>query len=201
MLGKRAKNLIHMKKPSDVDRMTNLKGALRRWLDVIELFARKRSDRLSVQPEAYAALYEELAEALKAAEIAEAGKPKSLSFIGQIKELSQPWVSLQGLQDADKSLLLQQLEAVRQVEREAHGGEEDSGIGLKEVVVFGVLFGIVFAVALLGRGWSERAANLGERGADFLLMAQQFKSFALYGLVAGLVIILAYLVFTGTSKY
>src|SRR5262249_12028877 len=79
-----------------------LSRAWRRWTDIVELFAQRRTARWSVQHESYRALHRELlenCECLPTDEVTEALLKEYLL------ELAQPWVTPQALADAEQEIL------------------------------------------------------------------------------------------------
>src|SRR5262249_28422008 len=145
---------------------TALKSCWRRWVEIVELFARRKPARRRVDPETYAALHKELIERCQARRAA--ANDVEAVFYRYLEDLARPWLTPLVLARADREILLDLLARCRQV-------EEQLGIrfwrrsirswvvpvGLAALAVFVVLLGLgiidSFGYRVLDRvrGWSD----------------------------------------------
>lgn len=87
-----------------------------RWVDVVELFARRRPSRRRIDAEGYAVLYKELMRYCRA--LAESANEVEASFYRYLEELVRPWMNPGVLARSDRDILLDLLVRCRQAERQ-----------------------------------------------------------------------------------
>jgi multidrug transporter EmrE-like cation transporter len=92
-----------------------LKARWRRWVKIVELFARERPACRRVDPGAYAILHKELVTSCRA--LAARASDVDAAFYRYIEDLVQPWLNPLVLGRADREILLDLLVRCRQAER------------------------------------------------------------------------------------
>jgi hypothetical protein len=146
------------------------KMALRRcfnqWVDIVELFARRRRARKRIDPEAYVALQRELIRSCRA--LAASANEVEAAFYRYIEDLAQPWLDLAVLSKGERDILFDLVIRCRHV-RTQLGGRS----WIRSLMPWGVpvvAAALIFAIMLLcmgrfsvilstildrARGWSD----------------------------------------------
>src|SRR5438445_10831496 len=99
--------------------LDDLKGSWSRWTGIVELFARRRRARRSVDPQAYAALHNELIEACRS--IGSMVDEQDRAYFSNLEHLVLPWVTTKSFVAADREILGDLLSHCKQVDRELSG--------------------------------------------------------------------------------
>ena len=93
-----------------------LKTHWRRWVDIVDLFARRRPGRRRVDPQMYVVLYKALIQECR--KLAESANEVEGTFYRYLGDLVQPWLTPSVLARADRDILIDLLVRCRQVERQ-----------------------------------------------------------------------------------
>ena len=96
-----------------------LKIRWRRWVKIVELFARERPLRRRVDPRAYGVLHKELISSCRS--LAVSANEVDAAVYRYMEDIVQPWLSPVVLARADREILLDLLDCCQQVERGVDG--------------------------------------------------------------------------------
>jgi hypothetical protein len=97
-------------------RIGALKTRWRRWVDIVDLFARRRPGRGRVDPREYVALHKELIQECRT--LAESADEVEGVYYRYLADLVQPWLTPSVLARADHDILVELLARCLQVERQ-----------------------------------------------------------------------------------
>jgi hypothetical protein len=132
-----------------------LRRGWRRWVAIIELFARRRRARHRVDLQAYGALHKELIAACRS--LADSAEGTARDFYQGLEDLTRPWWTPRVLAKADREILVDLLIRCRQAEREL-GGRVWVATARRRSIPVLASSAAVAAVVLLtwtaGRRWS-----------------------------------------------
>jgi len=96
-----------------------LRRGWRRWVAIIELFARRRRARHRVDLQGYGALHKELITACRS--LAASAEGTARDFYQGLEDLARPWRTPRVLAKADREILVDLLTRCRRAERELGG--------------------------------------------------------------------------------
>jgi hypothetical protein len=105
-----------MRRRSVPPEVAALKARWCRWVEVVELFARRRSGRRRVDSQDYVDLYKELIRDCH--ELGEAANEVERNFYRYLEDLVRPWLTLSVLARSDRDILLDLLVRCREAERQ-----------------------------------------------------------------------------------
>ena len=108
-----------MSRRADLNVPETLRKDWRRWMDIVELVAQRRSARARIDPEAYQMLHHRITAACK--ELAGSGDEAGRKFYENLEAEVRPWLSPRALVHADSEILAHLLDRCRRIER-ALGG-------------------------------------------------------------------------------
>jgi hypothetical protein len=105
-----------MRRQGEPPEVVAMKARWCRWVEVVELFARRRAGRRRIDVEGYAVLYKELIQDCRA--LAESANEVEASFYRYLEDLVRPWMDPGVLARSDRDILLDLLVRCRQAERQ-----------------------------------------------------------------------------------
>ena len=105
-----------MRRRSEPPEVAAMKARWCRWVDVVELFARRRPSRRRIDVEGYADLYKELMRHCRA--LAGSANEVEASFYRSLEDLVRPWLTPSVLARSDRDILLDLLVRCREAERQ-----------------------------------------------------------------------------------
>jgi hypothetical protein len=130
-----------------------LRTCWRRWVSVVELFARRRPARRRVDPKTYGILHKELIQ--KCRSLAASADEVESVFYRYLEDLAQPWLTPAILARADREILTDLLVRCRQAENQL-GGRTWAQSVLRVVIPLLLVSFFVF-VGLVGLGIADQA--------------------------------------------
>jgi hypothetical protein len=139
-----------MRRLRDLTDDFGLRENWRRWVDVVERFARRASNRRSIRSEDYERLHQDLIHACRSA--VRGGREPERGWGQEMSGIAQPWLTTSLLEHAG-ALTLQEL--LRRCQ------EMDSALGIRRHPfrvgsrLLLVTSGLLFAGAAAGFGWSR----------------------------------------------
>jgi hypothetical protein len=104
-----------MKRRSEPPEVAALRARWCRWVEVVELFARRRPGRRQVDSREYVILYKELIRDCHG--LGDSASEVEKSFYRYLEELVRPWLAPGMLARSDRDILLDLLARCRQAER------------------------------------------------------------------------------------
>jgi hypothetical protein len=105
-----------MKHGGEPPEIAALKTRWCRWVDIVELFARRRVGLRRVDPQEYVLLHKELTQACRM--LAQSANEVEGAFYRYLEDLVQPWLTPSVLARADREILIDLLVRCRQAERQ-----------------------------------------------------------------------------------
>lgn len=105
-----------MKRRGERTELAAMRARWCRWVEVVELFARRRAGRRRINTEGYAALHRELIQDCRT--LADSANEVEASFYRYLEDLIRPWLDPGVLARSDGEILLDLLVRCRQAERQ-----------------------------------------------------------------------------------
>ena len=133
-----------------------LKIRWRRWVKIVELFARERPFRRRVDPRAYGVLHKELISSCRS--LAASSNEVDAAIYRFMEDIIQPWLSPVALARADREILLDLLDCCEQVERALIG--RSRSLPLPLVLLLASFVSCFVFLWMLDRGITAEAAHL-----------------------------------------
>jgi hypothetical protein len=133
-----------------------LKIRWRRWVRIVELFARERPLRHRVDPRAYGVLHKELISSCRS--LAASANEVDAAIYRYIEDIVQPWLSPVVLARADREILLDLLDCCHQAERAFIG--RSRSLPLPLVLLLASFVSCIVFVWILDRGITAEAAHV-----------------------------------------
>ena len=166
-----------MRSRDGLSELDTLKIHWRRWVDIVELFARRRPRRGRVDPREYAVLHRKLTQECRT--LAESASEADGVFYRNLEEMVQPWLTMSVLGRADREILVDLLARCRQVDRQlgvrswlrSVRHRAPRALGLSSFAVAAILFIATIGgggLSVLGqlRGWSDDLWFAVKRSSD-----------------------------------
>ncbi len=133
-----------------------LKIRWRRWVKIVELFARERPLRRRVDPRAYGVLHKELISSCRS--LAASANEVDAAVYRYMEDIVQPWLSPVVLARADREILLDLLDCCQQVERALMG--RSRSLPLPLVLLLASFVSCIVFLWMLDRGITAEAAHV-----------------------------------------
>jgi hypothetical protein len=199
---KRGSQSAHvMSHGSQLAEMTSLKTCWRRWVHIVDLFARRRPARRKVDPQSYRVLHKELVGHCQA--LAASANAVDAAFLRYLLNLVQPWLSPSVLARADSEILMDLLVRCRQAERQLgiwSWAQALTGRALLVLILSLLVFIAVLALGSTGDFWQIALDRIRDGSDDIWVAVKRTSEVERLSVVGIILIIVSIIAVSRTAR-